>query len=187
MYFRYPHVAARDSDAYGFDVGVRRARRIRHGLRFLRGYYLRGGGIKKMPRQSVGLSGRIGGGYLLFHFRSIIGVTRFNFSVRNGKRWSPRAMATLVSLRSRCLWFDIRAVWGEKRVWKQKARALAVAPAMRRPAHGSPSTLELSQFLPSLGWLCLNKRLSQPFRRNAAGDRPVRLSFRGLAPWKGFG
>ena len=38
-----------------------------------------------------------GGGYLLFHFRSIIGVARFNFSVRNGKRWSPCAIATLVS------------------------------------------------------------------------------------------
>ena len=41
-----------------------------------------------------------GGGYLLFHFRSIIGVARFNFSVRNGKRWSPCAMATLVSFLS---------------------------------------------------------------------------------------
>ena len=41
-----------------------------------------------------------GGGYLLFHFRSIIGVSSFNFSVRNGKRWSPCAMATLVSFLS---------------------------------------------------------------------------------------
>ena len=38
----------------------------------------------------------IGGGYLLSHFRSTIGVAGFNFSVRNGKRWSPRAVATLV-------------------------------------------------------------------------------------------
>ena len=38
--------------------------------------------------------GRRGGGYLLSHFRSIIGVVRFNFSVRDGKRWSPDAMAT---------------------------------------------------------------------------------------------
>ena len=45
----------------------------------------------------VQLSGsRRGGGYLLSHFRSIIDVVRFNFSVRNGKRWSPHAMATLV-------------------------------------------------------------------------------------------
>ena len=47
-------------------------------------------------------SGLRGGGYLLFHFRSIIGVARFNFSVRNGKRWSPRAIATLVSFRVCC-------------------------------------------------------------------------------------
>ena len=38
------------------------------------------------------------GGYLLSHFRSTIGVAGFNFSVRNGKRWSPRAIATLISL-----------------------------------------------------------------------------------------
>ncbi len=37
-----------------------------------------------------------GGGYLLSHFRSTIGVVRFNFSVRNGKRWNPHAIATLV-------------------------------------------------------------------------------------------
>ena len=36
------------------------------------------------------------GGYLLSHFRSTIGAAGFNFSVRNGKRWSPRAMAALV-------------------------------------------------------------------------------------------
>ena len=44
-----------------------------------------------------------GGGYLLSHFRSTIGVAGFNFSVRNGKRWSPRAVATLVSLSVRVL------------------------------------------------------------------------------------
>ena len=58
-------------------------------------------GTKKSPEGCP--SGLRGGGYLLFHFRSIIGVARFNFSVRNGKRWSPRAMATLVSfLHHRC-------------------------------------------------------------------------------------
>ena len=41
---------------------------------------------------------RIGGGYLLSHFRSTIGAAGFNFSVRNGKRWNPRAMAALVRL-----------------------------------------------------------------------------------------
>ena len=45
-------------------------------------------------------SGLERGRYLLFHFRSIIGVARFNFSVRNGKRWSPCAIATLVRLSS---------------------------------------------------------------------------------------
>ena len=34
------------------------------------------------------------GGYLLSHLRSTIGVVRFNFSVRDGKRWSPDAIAT---------------------------------------------------------------------------------------------
>ena len=41
--------------------------------------------------------GRIGGGYLLSHFRSTIGAAGFNFSVRNGKRWIPRAIAALIS------------------------------------------------------------------------------------------
>ena len=40
-----------------------------------------------------------GGDYLLFRFRSTIGVIRFNFSVRNGKRWSPYAFITLISFR----------------------------------------------------------------------------------------
>ena len=37
----------------------------------------------------------LGGGYLLSHFRSTIGVVRLNFSVRNGKRWIPHAITTL--------------------------------------------------------------------------------------------
>ena len=40
----------------------------------------------------------IGGGYLLSHFRSTIGAVRFNFSVRNGKRWIPHTITTFVSL-----------------------------------------------------------------------------------------
>ena len=36
-----------------------------------------------------------GGGFLLSRFRSTIGVIRFNFSVRNGKRWSPYAITAL--------------------------------------------------------------------------------------------
>ena len=38
----------------------------------------------------------LGGDYLLSHFRSTIGVVRLNFSVRNGKRWDPHAMTTLL-------------------------------------------------------------------------------------------
>ncbi len=34
------------------------------------------------------------GGYLLSRLRSTIGVTGLNFSVRDGKRWGPRAVAT---------------------------------------------------------------------------------------------
>ena len=34
------------------------------------------------------------GGYLLSHLRSTIGVNGLNFSVRNGKRWNPAAIAT---------------------------------------------------------------------------------------------
>ena len=49
--------------------------------------------MKKAP----GFSARgSGGGYLLSHFRSTIGVVRLNFSVRNGKRWIPHAITTLV-------------------------------------------------------------------------------------------
>ena len=61
-------------------------------------------GVKIKPPGRVRSGGFvIGGGYLLSHFRSTIGVAGFNFSVRNGKRWSPRAIATLVSLHSQCL------------------------------------------------------------------------------------
>ncbi len=61
-----------------------------------------GGGDARMYTKSPGLPFGgpglgTGGGYLLSHFRSTIGVARFNFSVRNGKRWSPCAVATLVS------------------------------------------------------------------------------------------
>ena len=51
---------------------------------------------KKGAEASASAPSLIGGGYLLSHFRSTIGVAGFNFSVRNGKRWSPRAIATLV-------------------------------------------------------------------------------------------
>ena len=52
-------------------------------------------GHKKKERQNICLS-FLGGDYLLSHFRSTIGVVRLNFSVRNGKRWNPHAVITLV-------------------------------------------------------------------------------------------
>ena len=77
-------------------------------LVFLHGWWLHGekgnaGRIKRFGRRSKG------GGDLLSHFRSTIGAVRFNFSVRNGKRWSPHAIAALVSLSP-----DIPGVMGEK-------------------------------------------------------------------------
>ena len=50
--------------------------------------------VKPLARLSQGLG--VWGGYLLSHFRSTIGAAGFNFSVRNGKRWNPRAIAALV-------------------------------------------------------------------------------------------
>ena len=57
------------------------------------------GHIHKNPQIGLALGPGIrqGGDYLLSRFRSTIGVMRFNFSVRNGKRWSPHAVFTLVS------------------------------------------------------------------------------------------
>ena len=36
------------------------------------------------------------GGYLLSHLRSTIGAGGLNFSVRDGKRWDPATIATLM-------------------------------------------------------------------------------------------
>ena len=90
--------------------------------------------IKKRPGlgrvSSWGPARCEGGGYLLFRFRSTIGVAGFNFSVRNGKRWSPRAITTLVLSQSGCwrLWRLLAAVFavpavegGKKGVWKPGA------------------------------------------------------------------
>ena len=54
----------------------------------------RGMGTKKREETPLLTSPLLGGGYLLSHFRSTIGVVRLNFSVRNGKRWDPHAMTT---------------------------------------------------------------------------------------------
>ncbi len=57
----------------------------------------KGEGQKRERPATLGVTGRslIGGGYLLSHFRSTIGAAGFNFSVRNGKRWNPRAIDRL--------------------------------------------------------------------------------------------
>ena len=52
--------------------------------------------IKKREATSLLTSPLLGGGYILSHFRSTIGVVRLNFSVRNGKRWDPHAITTLL-------------------------------------------------------------------------------------------
>ena len=72
---------------------------------------------KENPGASVRKSGvRTGGGYLLSHFRSTIGVVRFNFSVRNGKRWIPHAIATLVlSVHGHALDVSLSALAARKR------------------------------------------------------------------------
>ena len=49
--------------------------------------------IKKAP-ENLAASGAQDGDYLLSHLRSTIGVTKLNFSVRNGKRWNLRAIVT---------------------------------------------------------------------------------------------
>ena len=77
-------------------------------------------GIKRIrPAAMCSRPDREGGGYLLSHFRSTIGGAGFNFSVRNGKRWNPRAVTTLVFLfflSSPYIW---RPVWWRKRTsWK---------------------------------------------------------------------
>ena len=91
----------------------------------------------------VQLSGsRRGGGYLLSHFRSIIDVVRFNFSVRNGKRWSPHAIATLVRFsvileRSSIVASRLCSLWMPCKVKKRRYgsevnhwRSLYICPSM---------------------------------------------------------
>ncbi len=54
---------------------------------------------KKIALLSVKITGLIKSWRLptLPLLRSNIGVTRFNFSVRNGKRWNPRTIITLIN------------------------------------------------------------------------------------------
>ena len=64
------------------------------------------------------------GGDLLSHFRSTIGAVRFNFSVRNGKRWNPHAITTLVSFSPLC----VRCVKVRSFLEVQNAVSRAVVP-----------------------------------------------------------
>ena len=59
---------------------------------------------KSLRYISVSKASKKNGGYLLSHKRSTIGVTRLNFSVRNGKRWNPCAIATWISLNNHDHW-----------------------------------------------------------------------------------
>ena len=52
---------------------------------------------KKLRLGNFCCRGDLCGGYLLSHLRSTIGVTGLNFSVRDGKRWDPGAITTLMS------------------------------------------------------------------------------------------
>ena len=54
--------------------------------------------LKKHRPGNFRCQGDLSGGCLLSHLRSTIGVTGLNFSVRDGKRWIPGAITTLISL-----------------------------------------------------------------------------------------
>ncbi len=68
-----------------------------------------------------------GGGYLLSRFRSTIGATGFNFSVRNGKRWGPRAVAALAFsfVRRASPREGAAPLWGERKPLRNQERPRA--------------------------------------------------------------
>ena len=80
-------------------------------------------GIKKRAGQ-LAVVRLLGGSDLLSHFRSTIGAVRFNFSVRNGKRWNPHAITTLVSFSPLC----VRCVKVRSFLEVQNAVSRAVVP-----------------------------------------------------------
>ena len=71
------------------------------------------GVYKKLRLGNFCCRGDLSGGYLLSHLRSTIGVTGLNFSVRDGKRWDPGAITTLMSCflahlyREMAVWVDL--------------------------------------------------------------------------------
>ena len=81
------------------------------------------GGDKKRAGQ-LAVVRLLGGSDLLSHFRSTIGAVRFNFSVRNGKRWNPHAITTLVSFSPLC----VRCVKVRSFLEVQNAVSRAVVP-----------------------------------------------------------
>ena len=91
----------------------------------VRPYILARVGIKKRAGQ-LAVVRLLGGSDLLSHFRSTIGAVRFNFSVRNGKRWNPHAITTLVSFSP--LFLLVRCVKVRSFLEVQNAVSRAVVP-----------------------------------------------------------
>ena len=83
-------------------------------------------GIKKgSPGPLSGPGDPEGGGDLLSRFRSTIGAPGFNFSVRDGKRWDPRAVAAFVFCLSPHSAGSIPPPGGaRRRVWVEKGDAM---------------------------------------------------------------
>ena len=115
------------------------------------------------------------GGYLLSHFRSTIGVVRFNFSVRNGKRWSPHAIATLVRFSHRPV-SGLRPCKVEKRLWKRMSSdSYTVRVNLSGVTHDA--LMRLCQRLPRMSASAIDSFV--PSGLQTYGD--------GIAPKKGFG
>ena len=92
---------------------------------------------KKRERQ-IALSLSVGGGYLLSHFRSTIGVVRLNFSVRNGKRWDPHAITTLVRFQCACHLCGAAPVIRLKEISGNAGLNSLIEQASRTEAHRQP-------------------------------------------------
>ena len=84
-------------------------------------------------RSGPGIEVCEGGGYLLFRFRSTIGVAGFNFSVRNGKRWIPRAVTAFVTCSELALLFASAFAFASVSASAfASASALVLGPPLRR-------------------------------------------------------
>ena len=93
------------------------------------------GGYKQ---KAPGIAPRgLGGDDLLSHFRSTIGAVRLNFSVRNGKRWIPHAITTLVFFSVKPLFGGSSISWsvtdGLARLSKSSIRFLSFLASNRLP------------------------------------------------------